>query len=138
MTSQPNEDNTNAINAEVFDIMEVESSNEEVMSINKMNDIIVEGEDNNKIFKYTKIPNINSDELEMQMMTMIEKVGEGKASRWLCNICGNESGSKGHSKEHVEVHIEGLEYSCSGCNMVSKSSSSMRGHIRKHKANLIS
>ena len=160
LTALPNEDSTNNIKDEVFDIMEVKSSNEEVISINKVNEVIMEDnnkisineelisnnkinpvlteyEDNNKIFTHSIIPNINKDELGVEIMTMIEKVSEGKDSRWKCNICEKESGNKGHLREHVEKHIEGLEYSCSGCNMVSKSSSSMRSHILKHKENFI-
>ena len=60
---------------------------------------------------------------------MIEKQAAGGYS---CNNCGYTTNMLGHMKEHVEKHIEGLEYPCNSCNKVMRSSHSFRNHRRKY------
>ena len=59
--------------------------------------------------------------------SMIEKLTD---RNYCCTYCGYISKHPGHIKEHVEKHIEGLEYICSFCNKVKKSSHSFREHKR--------
>ena len=54
-----------------------------------------------------------------------------------CTKCDYTSRKKDHAREHVEKHIEGLEYPCSDCNKVFRSSHSFRSHRRSHKAQAI-
>ena len=54
-----------------------------------------------------------------------------------CTKCDYTSRKKDHVREHVEKHIEGLEYPCSDCNKVFRSSHSFRSHRRSHKAQAI-
>ena len=57
--------------------------------------------------------NISNDLLE-QIDLMIEK----QQKVFSCNVCGYNSSNKGHVNEHVEKHIEGLEYPCNICTKV--------------------
>ena len=59
-----------------------------------------------------------------QIQSMIEKQIDG----FLCTHCGHKSRNSGHMREHVEKHIEGLEYPCNFCNKVYRSSVSLRTH----------
>ena len=49
-----------------------------------------------------------------------------------CLKCEYTSIQRGHLKEHVEKHIEGLKYFCSFCNKKSSTSQSLRGHMQKY------
>ena len=49
-----------------------------------------------------------------------------------CLKCEYTSTQRGHLKEHVEKHIEGLKYTCSFCNKKSSTSQSLRGHMQKY------
>ena len=51
---------------------------------------------------------------------------------YACLKCNYNSLQKGHLKEHVEKHIEGLRYPCNFCGKTSSSSQSLRGHLRKY------
>ena len=63
--------------------------------------------------------------------SLMERVTGGGFS---CNNCGYTSKQKGHMQEHVEKHIEGLEYPCNSCNKIMRSSLSLRNHKRKTMA----
>ena len=56
----------------------------------------------------------------------IESLIGGQPGALFCTQCGYKSG-----KEHVEKHIEGLEYPCTSCKKVFRSSLSLRNHKRK-------
>ena len=59
--------------------------------------------------------------------SMIEKLADRS---YCCTNCGYNSKHPGHIREHVEKHIEGLEYPCNFCSKVMKSSHSFREHTR--------
>ena len=53
---------------------------------------------------------------------------------WTCTVCQFKSKNICHLKEHVETHIEGLEYPCNNCGKIMRSSSALRFHLKKcHK-----
>ena len=55
---------------------------------------------------------------------------------WTCTMCQFKSMNRGHLKEHVETHIEGLEFPCNYCEKVMRSSNAFRQHVGKfHKSN---
>ena len=66
---------------------------------------------------------IGNDILQMRE-TMFEKV-EG---RWTCKVCNFSSINSTHLREHVEKHIEGVEYPCNQCGKIMRSSKSLRNH----------
>ena len=34
---------------------------------------------------------------------------------WTCTVCGVGKRDKGHLKEHIKTHLEGLSYPCGKC-----------------------
>ena len=71
-----------------------------------------------------KLNSIIEPDTLAQIQLMIEKGIDG----FFCTNCGYKSNQRGHLREHVEKHIEGLEYPCSLCNKVYRSSASLRMH----------
>ena len=55
---------------------------------------------------------------------------------WTCTVCQFKSMNRSHLKEHVETHIDGLEYPCNYCGKIMRSSTTFRQHAGKfHKRN---
>ena len=70
------------------------------------------------------------EDLDARIWEIIDKDADGF---WKCTICGKKTRYKGHLKEHAEVHFEGLTFSCSDCDYISKSRNALRLHAYKHK-----
>ena len=66
-------------------------------------------------------------------LAVIESMIERREDGFGCNQCKytSKKGHKDHMREHVEKHIEGLEYHCNSCNKVLRSSYTFRSHQRK-------
>ena len=80
-------------------------------------------------------PNIDiSSELNQKMEENIVTNPDGSLS---CFLCGKTSGGaqrKGHMKQHMEIHMEGLTYSCPKCDKTFRSRNSLYVHTSKiHK-----
>ena len=67
---------------------------------------------------------IISPDTMARIQTMIEKRAEG----YNCTKCDYTTTVLGHMKEHVEKHIEGLQYPCNLCHKTFKTSNSFRQH----------
>ena len=65
-------------------------------------------------------------------MARIESMIEKRVDGYCCTKCVHTSKHLGHMKEHVEKHIEGLEYPCDVCNKIMRSSHSFRDHVRRY------
>ena len=52
---------------------------------------------------------------------------------WKCLECGKIS-PKGHIREHIEVHVSGLQYECPVCSVNLTSKNNMRSHMVKRHA----
>ena len=63
---------------------------------------------------YQQKPKLNSL-IEPATMAKIESMIEKRVDGKYCTNCGYTSKNSGHMKEHVEKHIEGLEYYCNIC-----------------------
>ena len=87
--------------------------------------------------KTEKIP-ITAQSSDIQSLEELDqKVEESyiRDSRGLfaCNHCSRSFKKKCHIKEHVEIHFEGLSFSCSYCDAVLRSRNALRKHtIRLH------
>ena len=68
--------------------------------------------------------------IEPATMEKIESMMEKQVDGYHCTRCGYRSKNSGHLREHVEKHIEGLEYPCNICNRILRSSHSFREHKR--------
>ena len=69
--------------------------------------------------------------IEPATMPKIESMIEQRIDGKYCTNCGHTSKNFGFMKEHVEKHIEGLEYPCNICNKIMRSSNSFREHTRR-------
>ena len=69
--------------------------------------------------------------IEPATMTKIESMIEKRVDGEHCTSCGYTTKRTCHMREHVEKHIEGLEYPCHSCNKIMRSSHSFRDHKRK-------
>ena len=69
--------------------------------------------DGKDLLKQKRDRNMSNDILE-QIELMIEK----QQKIFYCKVCGYNSRNKGHANEHVEKHIEGLEYPCNICSKI--------------------
>ena len=86
--------------------------------------------DNRKFvpFQGNSKPYIDSGTMSKIESLMAKRTDDGY---YTCNNCGYTSRQKCHMQEHVEKHIEGLEYPCDSCNKIMRSSLSLRNHKRK-------
>ena len=76
---------------------------------------------------YKEKPKTNSI-IEPATMAKIEAMIEKRVDGNYCTNCGYTSKHPGHMREHVEKHIEGLEYPCYSCNKIMRSSNTFRTH----------
>ena len=83
------------------------------------------------VMTYQQKPKLNSI-VEPDTMARIESMIEKRADGHNCTNCGYATKNLGHMREHVEKHIEGLEYLCNSCNKIMRSSHSFRDHKRKY------
>ena len=75
-----------------------------------------------------KAETANIDHVTMtKISSMIARRPDGF---YTCTDCEYTTKSKSHMQEHVEKHIEGLEYPCNSCSKVLRSSLSFRNHKR--------
>ena len=79
---------------------------------------------------YQHKPKLNSL-IEPSTMAKVESMIEKKLDGYCCTNCGYTSKKKDHMREHVEKHIEGLEYPCDSCDKILRSYHSFRQHISK-------
>ena len=69
--------------------------------------------------------------IDPETMAKVELMIEKQSGGYSCTQCEYTTKSKQHMKEHVEKHIEGLEYPCKSCDKVLRSSHSLRDHKSK-------
>ena len=62
----------------------------------------------------------------------IAELMERREGRFYCQACDYSSGNRGHTREHVERHIEGLSYSCQFCDKTFRLRHSLRNHGYNH------
>ena len=66
--------------------------------------------------------------IEPAAMEKIESMIEKRVDGNYCKDCGYTSNRTSNMKEHVEKHIEGLEYPCDSCNKIMRSKLSANSH----------
>merc|ERR1712150_275272 len=59
----------------------------------------------------------------------IQQLMEKRDGRHYCKACDYSSQNIGHTREHVELHIEGLSYTCQFCDKTFRSRNSLRKHL---------
>ena len=66
--------------------------------------------------------------IEPDTIAKIDLLIEKRIDGYKCTNCGYTKNHLGQMRQHVEKHIEGLEYPCNSCDKVLRSSSSFRVH----------
>ena len=66
--------------------------------------------------------------IENNVLQMRETMFEKIDNVWACKVCKFSSYKISHLREHVEKHIEGVEYPCNLCGKIMRSSQSLRSH----------
>ena len=94
-------------------------------------DVDVKLENEETIRIYQQKPKLNSV-IKPSTMEKIESMIEKRVDGYYCINCGHTSKKRDHVKEHVEKHIEGLEYPCNSCNKIMRSSNTLRCHKRRN------
>ena len=101
------------------------------MSVKKTSDVRFENKANlfqgTAMTTYQEKPKLNSL-IEPATMAKIESMIEKRVDGNYCTKCGYTSKKLSHMKEHVEKHIEGLEYPCNSCNKILRSFNAFRTH----------
>ena len=69
--------------------------------------------------------------IEPATMAKIDSMIEKHVDGYYCTNCGHISKQLCHMREHVEKHIEGLEFPCNSCNKILRSSNSLRCHKKR-------
>ena len=70
--------------------------------------------------------------IEPATKAKIESMIEKREGGYNCTSCGYTTRITTHMREHVEKHIEGLEYPCDSCNKIMRSSNTFRTHRIRH------
>ena len=78
---------------------------------------------------------MDKNEVRSKSLTMIAKLEEiGSHGRMFkCNVCSLVSRDKGDCMKHVELHINGLTYTCFQCEHTTKTKTSIKVHVLKHE-----
>merc|ERR1712133_289159 len=98
----------------------------------------------NKVPNYEKVSFITEDIVEKDHLTyykaissvletLIEKQIIGRSIVFVCKVCDKQSRSSNHAKEHAEIHMEGLKYTCQIRGKDFKTSNAFRCHKKVHK-----
>ena len=79
-----------------------------------------ESEQERKVYQNRSVRNVHSDKTvsvsdNSEVEEKIEQLIERRDGRHHCRSCDYSSPNRGHAKEHAELHIEGLSYSCQFC-----------------------
>ena len=120
---------------ETFDHAErgAEVNRKQKMPERRISDLKFENEENlfqaTAMTTYQQKPKHDSL-IEPATMARIESMIEKRVDGYCCTKCVHTSKHLGHMKEHVEKHIEGLEYPCDVCNKIMRSFHSFRNHKR--------
>jgi len=69
----------------------------------------------------------NQDEVDQKIRDLITK----ESDMYKCTVCGKLSNHLANMKRHVEVHIDGLSYSCNICHKTFRSMRAKDDHKRK-------
>ena len=69
------------------------------------------------------------EELDQKVEECYSKHSNGL---FACHYCEKSFKMRGHIKEHVEIHFEGLSFPCSFCDATLRSRNSLRFHKRQH------
>ena len=102
------------------------------------NDFVVQQKGNqtaNDVKKMEK-PVISVQSSEINSMEELDQKVEESYSKnsdgfYYCHYCAKSFKLRGHIKEHVEIHFEGLSFPCTHCDSILRSRTTLRQHIKR-------
>ena len=62
----------------------------------------------------------------MALKTTLDTIIESENGKFKCSVCGKISRCPAHAKEHGEIHIKGLSYTCFECDKHFSTTASLR------------
>ena len=92
---------------------------------------IVKTESNNLPDLEEIIP-VKSEELGNIDEKLIEYITRDEAKNYICSFCGKTSKKISHMKNHIEIHMEGLSFSCQFCDKTFRSRNALGLHRRRY------
>ena len=115
------------INEEIYDTSKIEArENDSMVAVNAPTNKNIQSR-RERIISVQSANYGSIEDLDQKVEEMIEKLADGSNK---CITCGKVSKNRGHMKEHVEVHFDGLSFPCQYCWKSFRSRHSLRTHIR--------
>ena len=78
--------------------------------------------------------NLSNEELNERLDELFSFDTSGN---YTCNFCSKSTKNKGHMREHVEIHVDGLQFPCNFCEKSYRSRPALRNHNKEHKSKTI-
>ena len=82
--------------------------------------------------KMISVQSVNYQDIE-ELDETIEEMMERVDGKWKCTRCGKMGKHKGTMREHIETHIDGLNFPCQFCDKTFRSRHVLRDHIGKKR-----
>ena len=82
--------------------------------------------------KMISVQSVNYQDIE-ELDETIEEMMEKVDGTWKCTRCGKMCKRKGTIREHIETHIDGLNFPCQFCDKTFRSRHVLRDHIVKKR-----
>ena len=97
---------------------------------------IVENEIRKEVNRATEKPVVSVQSSNIQSLEELDQLVDASYSKdsnglHACHYCEKSFKCRSHAKEHVEIHIEGLSFPCTLCDVVLSSRNSLRVHNKK-------
>ena len=113
--------------------METESKlePEQTLALEESNEVINDW-NSGAAEKYASMKSTSVDELEKKIA---EYLGKNENGEYICNLCGKVGGrNASNMKKHIEIHMDGISFSCTICGKQLKSRNLLSNHkSRFHK-----
>ena len=112
---------------EYEEVPQFQNPKEETFSIAPQSDIKAR-RNSVRTVQNDKLVSVNDmSEVEDKVDQLIEKI----YGKYYCKSCEYSSQRRSNVREHVEIHIEGLSYSCQFCDKTFRSKGGLRHHLCK-------
>ena len=116
------------MNEDIYDTAKIEArENDTMVAVNTPTNKNIQSTRRERIISVESANYGSIEDLDQKVEEMIEKLADGSNK---CITCGKVSKNRGHIKEHVEVHFDGLSFPCQYCWKSFRSRHSLRTHIR--------
>ena len=80
------------------------------------------------------VGSMNTEEIDKRMRELYERTDDG----WSCLVCDHTNkGKSSNIRNHVEIHMDGLVYTCDLCRKELRSRTTLKNHkMSSHKSNI--